>query len=148
MRSGDTRAHLTNSLSAWLRLGGGFGMQNSFGPRNATWYCISTRTAPCAKPSQKLTAAVPIALSGAAVQSSTRSPVVLGPKFVSVAARGAPDASNTNAAATVHPFNVMAVLPLHAVNAIAERLKPDKCHDQNRVGKLRTSFILMRRRPP
>src|SRR5215831_4764111 len=102
-------------------------MQNSFGPRNATWFCISTRTAPCAKPSQKLTAAVPIALSGAAVQSSTRSPVVLGPKFVSVAARGAP--------ATVHPFNFMAVLPLHAANAIAEWLKPDKCHDRIGVGK-------------
>ena len=88
MRSGDARAHLTNSLSASLRLGGGFGMQNGFGPRNAAMFCISTKTAPCAKPSQKLTAAVPIALSGVAVQSSTKSAVVAGPKFASVAASG------------------------------------------------------------
>ena len=81
MRSGDARAHLTNSLSASLRLGGGFGMQNGLGPRNAAMFCISTKTAPCAKPSQKLTAAVPIALSGVASQSSTRSPVVFAPKF-------------------------------------------------------------------
>ena len=56
-------------------------MQNSFGPRNAAIFCISTKIAPCAKPSQKLTAAVPIALSGLAVQSSTKSAVVAGPKF-------------------------------------------------------------------
>src|SRR5215472_3413564 len=113
MRSGDERAQLTNSLSAWLRLGGGFGMQNSFGPRNAAWFCISTRTAPCAKPSQKLMAAVPIGLSGVAVQSATRSPVVLALKFASVAARDAPEASSTSPPATAHPFNFMAVLPLH-----------------------------------
>ena len=32
MRSGDARAQLTNSLAASLRVGGGFGRQNSFGP--------------------------------------------------------------------------------------------------------------------
>jgi len=52
MRSGDTRAQLTNSLSASLRDGRGFGMQNSFGPRNAAMFCISTKTAPCAKVDQ------------------------------------------------------------------------------------------------
>jgi hypothetical protein len=93
-------------------LGGGFGMQNSFGPRNAAMFCISTKTAPCAKPSQKLTAAIPIVLSGVAVQSSTKSPVVLAPKFASVAACGAQGASNTSPAATVHPFNVMTPLLL------------------------------------
>ena len=88
-------------------------MQNGFGPRNAAMFCISTETAPCAKPSQKLTAAVPIALSGVGVQSSTKSAVVAGPKFASVAACGArPGASNTNPAATVHPLNVMTPLPL------------------------------------
>src|ERR1700726_1658741 len=112
MRSGDPRAQLTNSLSASLRLGGGFGMQNGFGPRNAAMFCISTKTAPWAKPSQKLTAAVPIALSGVAVQSSTKSPVVLAPKFASVAACGAQGASNTSPAATVHSFKIMTAFPL------------------------------------
>ena len=87
-------------------------MQNSFGPRNAAMFCISTKTAPYAKPSQKLTAAIPIALSGAAVQRSTKSPVVAAPKFASVAACAAQGASNTSAAATAHPFNVMTALPL------------------------------------
>jgi hypothetical protein len=59
-----------------------------------------------------LTAAVPIALSGVAVQSSTKSAVVAGPKFASVAARGAPGVSNTNPTAIVHPFNLMTALPL------------------------------------
>src|ERR1700724_868836 len=112
MRSGDARAHWTNSLSGSLRVGGGLGMQNSLGPRNAAMFCISTKTAPCAKPSQKLTAAVPIALSGAAVQSSTKSPVVLAPKFASVAASGAQGASDTSPAATEHPFNVLSPLLL------------------------------------
>jgi hypothetical protein len=76
-------------------------------------FCISTETAPCAKPSQKLTAAVPIALSGVAVQSSTKSAVVAGPKFASVAACGAPGAASiTNPAATVHLLSVMIPLPL------------------------------------
>jgi hypothetical protein len=39
-------------------------MQKSLAPRNAAKFCISTETAPWAKPSQKLTAAVPTALSG------------------------------------------------------------------------------------
>src|SRR5689334_3116568 len=112
MRSGDSRAHWTNSLSASLRVGGGLGMQNSLGPRNAAMFCISTKTAPCAKPSQKLTAAVPIALSGAAVQRLTKSAVVAAPKFASVAACGAQGASNTSPAATVHLLNVMTALPL------------------------------------
>jgi hypothetical protein len=88
-------------------------MQNSFGPRNAAIFCISTNTAPCAKPSQKLTAAVPIELPGAAVQSSTKSAVVAAPKFASVAALGAPlGINNTNPTPTVHPFNVMVPLTL------------------------------------
>jgi len=87
-------------------------MQNSFGPRYAAMFCISTKTAPCAKPSQKLTAAVPIVLSDAAVQSSTKSAVVAAPKFDSVAACGAQGASNTSAAATVHLFHLMTALPL------------------------------------
>ena len=98
-------------------------MQKSFGPRNAAWFCISTKTAPCAKPSQKLTAAVPIALSGAAVQSSTRSPVVAAPKFASVAACNAHGASNTNPAATAHPFNVMLSLPSGCYETITDQWK-------------------------
>ena len=86
-------------------------MQNSFGPRNAAMFCISTKTAPCAKPSQKLTAAVPIALSGVAVQSSTKSAVVAGPKFASVAACAAKGARNPSAAAAVNRLNVMTPLP-------------------------------------
>ena len=90
-------------------------MQKGFGPRNAAMFCISTKTAPSAKPWQKLTAAVPIALSGVAVQSSTKSAVVAGPKFASVAACGAPGASNTNPAATVQRFNVMVPPPPQTV---------------------------------
>ena len=58
MRSGEAR-HLTNSLSAWFRVGGGFGRQNSFILRDPASCSISTVTAPCAKPLQKLTAAWP-----------------------------------------------------------------------------------------
>src|SRR5215813_12305534 len=93
-----------NALSASLREGGGFGMQNNFDPRNPAMFWSSTETAPSAKPSQKLTAAVPMALSGVAVQSSTKSPVVLAPKFASVAARVIGGASTTRATATAHPF--------------------------------------------
>src|SRR6516162_2966740 len=111
MRSGEVRAHLTNSFNVSVRVGRGFGMQNSFGPRKAARFCISTETAPCAKPSQKLTAAVPIALSGGAVQSSTKSPVVLAAKFASVAAYGARGASNINPAAAAHTLNIMTPRP-------------------------------------
>ena len=131
MRSGDARAHWTNSLSASLREGGGFGMQKSLGPRNAAMFCISTKTAPCAKPSQKLTAAVPIALSGAAVQRSTKSAVVAAPKFASVAACGAQGASNTSPAATVHPFNVMTAFPSDSRKTIADQLNDGKSHYRN-----------------
>ena len=86
-------------------------MQNSFGPRNAAMFCISTKTAPCAKPSQKFTAAVPSALSGLVVQSSTKSPVVRALKFASVAACPAHGASSTAAATAVHPFTVMTTFP-------------------------------------
>src|SRR5271156_3257173 len=133
MRSGDTRAHLTNSLSASLRLGGGFGMQNGFGPRNAAMFCISTETAPCAKPSQKLTAAVPIALSGVAVQSSTKSAVVAGPKFASVAACAARGARNARAAAAVHRLNVMTPLPPHTVVPSSRQIH--SCHRNCCFGK-------------
>jgi len=95
-------------------------MQNSFGPRNAAMFCISTETAPCAKPSQKLTAAVPIALSGVAVQSSTKSAVVAGPKFASVAACAARGVSNTSA---VNRLNVMTPLPLIRPDIIAEHTR-------------------------
>jgi hypothetical protein len=104
-------------------------MQNSFGPRNAAMFCISTNTAPCAKPSQKLTAAVPIGLSGAAVQSSTKSAVVAGPKFASVAACGAQGVSNTSPAATVHPLNVMTAFPSDGRETIADRLNDGKHHN-------------------
>src|SRR5262245_5114235 len=97
------RAQLTKALTASLREGGGFGRQNSFVPRNPAMSWSSTATAPSAKPSQKLTAAVPIALSGIAVQSSTKSPVVLAPKFASVAANDAAGADNASPAATAQP---------------------------------------------
>jgi len=53
-----------------------------------------------------------MALSGVAAQSSTKSPVVLAPKFASVAARVIGGASTTRATATIHPFNFMLALPL------------------------------------
>jgi hypothetical protein len=59
-----------------VRDGKGLGMQNNFGPRNAATFCISTETAPSAKPSQKLTATVPIALSGVSSQAAP----TLGPR--------------------------------------------------------------------
>ncbi len=108
-------------------------MQNSFGPRNAAMFCISTNTAPCAKPSQKFTAAVPTALSGVAAQSSTKSAVVLGPKFASVAAFAAQGTSNTSAAATVLPFKAMIPLPSDVRETITDRLNDDK-HDYPKPG--------------
>ena len=95
-------------------------MQNSFGPRSAAMFCISTKTAPCAKPSQKFTAAVPSALSGVAVQSSTKSPVVRALKFASVAACPALGVNSTTAAIAVHPFNVITTLPSCSKVKIAE----------------------------
>src|SRR5689334_14605487 len=148
MRSGDSRAHWTNSLSASLRVGGGLGMQNSLGPRNAAMFCISTKTAPCAKPSQKLTAAVPIALSGAAVQRLTKSAVVAAPKFASVAACGAQGASNTSPAATVHPLNVMTALLLRGRETIVDRLNDEKRHVGTGVRKFRKSRMPSRARLP
>jgi len=93
-------------------------------------FCISTATAPCANPSQKLMAAVPIALSGAAVQSSTRSAVVAALKFASVAAWEAPGVSNANPTATVHPFNVMVLFPSDGRETIADQLNDGKSHYQ------------------
>jgi hypothetical protein len=58
MRPGAARAHLTNSLSVSLRVGKGVGKQNSLMLRDAASCCISTETAPCAKPWQKLIAAL------------------------------------------------------------------------------------------
>jgi hypothetical protein len=95
-------------------------MQNSFGPRNAAMFCISTKTAPCAKPSQKFMAAVPIALPGVAVQSSTKSAVVAGPKFASVAACAAKGARIASAAAAVNRL-IMTPFPLYAADIIAEQ---------------------------
>ena len=78
MRSGEARAHLTNSLSASFRVGGGFGRQNSFILRDPASCSISTVTAPCAKPLQKLTAAWASALSDCGSHNSTMSRVVPG----------------------------------------------------------------------
>lgn len=121
MRSGDARAQFTNSLIAWLREGGGFGMQNGFGPRKAAMFCICTKTAPWTNPSQKWRAAVPIELSGVAVQSSTRSAVVLASKLASVAACNVQGASTANVVATAHLLTVMIVFP--SIEKIALRLK-------------------------
>jgi hypothetical protein len=72
-----------------------------------------------------LTAAVPIALSGVAVQSSTKSPVVLAPKLASVAARGAQGVSNTSPATTIHPLNVMTPFPSDGRETISDQLTDD-----------------------
>ena len=103
-------------------------MQNSFGPRNAAMFCISTKTAPSAKPWQKLTAAVPVALSGAAVQSSTKSPVVRAPKLASVAAYPARGVNSTTAATAVHPFNVITAFPSFSEATIVDQSNNGQRH--------------------
>src|ERR1700722_13842949 len=108
MRSGEARAHLTNSPSASFRVGGGSGRQNSFMLRDPASCSISNETAPCAKPLQKLTAALAIALSDCGSHSATRSPVVLAAKSASVTACPTPGAvTRSSAAAAVHLLNVM-----------------------------------------